>query len=64
MPAAELDHLFEAIRRTRDPELLATLFERTAPWLLHRARLLLRRANLAEDVRGTACEKCIAYSDG
>ena len=50
MPAAELDSLFEDIRRTRDPELLATLFERTAPWLLHRARLLLRRANLAEDV--------------
>src|SRR5262245_30426332 len=50
MPAAELDNLFESIRRTRDPELLATLFERTAPWLLHRARLLLRRANLAEDV--------------
>jgi MoaA/NifB/PqqE/SkfB family radical SAM enzyme len=24
----------------------------------------LRAANLAEDVRGTACEKCIAYSDG
>ena len=24
----------------------------------------LREANLAEDVRGTACEKCIAYSDG
>jgi RNA polymerase sigma factor (sigma-70 family) len=48
--AAELDSLFEDIRRTRDPELLATLFERTAPWLLHRARLLLRRANLAEDV--------------
>lgn len=23
----------------------------------------LRRANLAEDVRGTACEKCIAYDD-
>ncbi len=50
MAAAELDRLFEAIRRTRDPELLATLFERTAPWLLHRARLLLRRASLAEDV--------------
>src|SRR5262245_14691477 len=50
MPAADLDRLFEEIRRTRDPELLATLFERTAPWLLHRARLLLRRANLAEDV--------------
>ena len=24
----------------------------------------LRAANLAEDVRGTVCEKCIAYSDG
>jgi hypothetical protein len=24
----------------------------------------LRAANLAEDVRGTACEKCIAYADG
>ena len=24
----------------------------------------LRRANLAEDVRGTVCEKCIAYDDG
>ena len=24
----------------------------------------LREANLAEDVRGTVCEKCIAYSDG
>jgi len=23
----------------------------------------LRRANLAEDVRGTACEKCIAYEE-
>ena len=23
----------------------------------------LRRANLAEDVRGTVCEKCIAYED-
>ncbi|MNC89785.1 hypothetical protein D3C83_57720 [compost metagenome] len=24
----------------------------------------LRAANLAEDVRGTVCEKCIAYDDG
>jgi hypothetical protein len=24
----------------------------------------LRSAHLAEDVRGTVCEKCIAYSDG
>jgi hypothetical protein len=23
----------------------------------------LRRANLAEDVRGTVCESCIAYDD-
>ena len=23
----------------------------------------LRRANLAEDVRGTVCEKCIAYQE-
>jgi hypothetical protein len=23
----------------------------------------LRRANLAEDVRGTVCEKCLAYED-
>jgi hypothetical protein len=23
----------------------------------------LRSANLAEDVRGTVCEKCIAYSE-
>ncbi|HEX5050902.1 MAG TPA: sigma-70 family RNA polymerase sigma factor [Planctomycetota bacterium] len=50
MNAGELDRLFAAIRRTRDPELLATLFERTAPWLLHRARLLLGRDGLAEDV--------------
>lgn len=50
MAAAELDRLFAAIRRTRDPELLSTLFERTAPWLLHRARLLLAQASLAEDV--------------
>jgi hypothetical protein len=24
----------------------------------------LRRANLAEDVRGTVCEKCLAYEEG
>jgi hypothetical protein len=30
----------------------------------HGARFqALRRANLAEDVRGTVCEQCIAYSD-
>ncbi|HEX6810608.1 MAG TPA: sigma-70 family RNA polymerase sigma factor [Planctomycetota bacterium] len=48
--AAELNPLFAAFRRTRDPQLLSTLFERTAPWLLHRARLLLGRPSLAEDV--------------
>ncbi|HZN38964.1 MAG TPA: sigma-70 family RNA polymerase sigma factor [Planctomycetota bacterium] len=77
MPAADLDRLFEEIRRTRDPELLATLFERTAPWLLHRARLLLRPANLAEDVvqdlflglleNGHGCEPgppCLPYLVG
>jgi MoaA/NifB/PqqE/SkfB family radical SAM enzyme len=31
----------------------------------HSARFQqLRRANLAEDVRGTACESCIAYAEG
>ncbi|HEU4417808.1 MAG TPA: sigma-70 family RNA polymerase sigma factor, partial [Planctomycetota bacterium] len=77
MAAAELDRLFADIRRTRDPELLATLFERTAPWLLHRARLVLRRANLAEDVvqdlflglleNGHGCEPgrpCLPYLIG
>lgn len=48
--ADELDRLFAAFRRTRDPELLAALFEQTAPWLLHRARRLLGGAALAEDV--------------
>jgi hypothetical protein len=34
-----------------------------AAWQGERFRAL-RRANLAEDVRGTVCEKCIAYDDG
>jgi hypothetical protein len=37
----------------------------TFPEAWHSARFQrLRSANLAEDVRGTACEKCIAYNEG
>jgi RNA polymerase sigma-70 factor (ECF subfamily) len=48
--AVELETLFAAIRRERDPELLAALFERVGPWLVRRARRLLGRASLAEDL--------------
>ena len=31
--------------------------------MTQQADLALRRANLAENVAGTVCEKCIAYED-
>jgi Iron-sulfur cluster-binding domain/Radical SAM superfamily len=44
---------------------MGDLTVQTFPEAWHSARFQrLRSANLAEDVRGTACEKCIAYNEG